>query len=113
MSKALNVAGLIGLLGIIVTAPLPAAEVAGSARVQVPQIRPLPYLRETRAEAVWNERACWSQCGATCAGGMAACLRQETQGTCLKLTDRCDRACQRECRNAGGPFVPDLFEPLN
>jgi hypothetical protein len=113
MSKALNLAGLIGLLGIIVTAPLPAAEVAGSAQVRVPQIRLLPYPRETRAEAVWNERTCWSQCGAYCAWGMAACLKQETQGTCLKLTDRCDRACQRECRTSGGPFVPDLFDALN
>jgi hypothetical protein len=75
--------------------------------------RQLPYPRDARAEAVWNERACWSGCGSYCAWGMAACLRNDAQGTCLKLTDRCDRACQRSCRNAGGPLVPDVFDFLN
>jgi hypothetical protein len=37
---------------------------------------------------------------------MAGCLQQDSQGLCMKLTDRCDRYCQRECRTYGGPFVP-------
>jgi hypothetical protein len=78
-----------------------------------PAARQLPYPREARANAVWNERACWSGCGSYCAWGMAACLRNDSQGTCLKLTDRCDRACQRGCRNGGGPLVPDPFDFLN
>ena len=78
-----------------------------------PLARQLPYPREARAEAVWNERACWSGCGSYCAWGLAACLRNDTQGTCLKLTDRCDRACLRGCRNAGGPLLPDVFDFLN
>jgi hypothetical protein len=93
-------------------APAMAADGALISRAD-PPARQLPYPRETRAEAVWNERACWSGCGSYCAWGMAACLRNDTHGTCLKLTDRCDRACLRGCRNAGGPFVPDVFDFLN
>jgi hypothetical protein len=37
---------------------------------------------------------------------MAGCLQQDSQGLCLKLTDKCDRYCQRECRTMGGPFLP-------
>ena len=110
---------LIGFL-FLVSAPVPAAELASpAARSSVStELRALPYPREPRAAAVWKERACWSQCGSYCAWGMAACLRQErvsqvSQGTCLKLTDRCDRSCQRDCRTAGGPLLPDVFDFLN
>ena len=103
---------LVLLIALLSTAPAMAADGALPVRAESPA-RQLPYPRESRAEAVWNERACWSGCGAYCAWGMAACLRNDTQGTCLKLTDRCDRACQRGCRNAGGPFVPDVFDFLN
>ena len=111
------VALLIALLAIapaMTPAMTPAMAADGTllSRADTPS-RQLPYPRETRAEAVWNERACWSGCGSYCAWGMASCLRNDTQGTCLKLTDRCDRACQRGCRNAGGPFVPDVFDFLN
>ena len=100
------------LIALLATAPAIAADGALVSRAD-PSARQLPYPRETRAAAVWSERACWSGCGSYCAWGMAACLRNDTQGTCLKLTDRCDRACQRGCRNAGGPFVPDVFDFLN
>ena len=100
------------LIALVASAPAVAADGALPLRAE-PSVRQLPYPRETRAEAVWNERACWSGCGSYCAWGMAACLRSDTQGTCLKLTDRCDRACQRGCRNAGGPLLPDVFDFLN
>ena len=109
---------IVGLL-LLLSAPVPAAELAPAVRSSVStELRALPYPREPRAAAVWNERACWSQCGSHCAWGMAACLRQEkvgqmSQGTCLKLTDRCDRSCQRDCRTAGGPLLPDVFDFLN
>jgi hypothetical protein len=109
---------LIGLL-LLLSGPVPAAEIAPAVRSSVTtELRALPYPREPRAAAVWNERTCWSQCGSYCAWGMAACLRQEkvsqtSQGTCLKLTDRCDRKCQRDCRTAGGPLLPDVFDFLN
>lgn len=101
------------VLGLLCMASAIAADGAVSLRTDQPLVRQLPYPRETRAEAVWNERACWSGCAAYCSWGMATCLRNGTQGTCLKLTDRCDRACQRGCRSAGGPLVPDVFDFLN
>lgn len=88
-------------------APSVAADTAVSrnAPVVTPALRPLPFPRTERAAAIWNERACWSQCGAYCAWGMATCLNRDAQGVCLDLTDACDRACLRECRTQGGPYL--------
>ena len=66
----------------------------------------LPFPRSERAQSVWASNRCWKECGSHCAWGMAGCLQQDSQGLCMKLTDRCDRYCQRECRTYGGPFVP-------
>ena len=95
------------------TAAMAADRVVSRSDSAVRQSPYSPYPREARAEAVWNERACWSGCASYCSWGMAACLRNDTQATCLKLTDRCDRACQRGCRSAGGPLLPDVFDFLN
>jgi len=69
----------------------------------------LPFPRGKRAESVWASGACWSQCGSYCAWGLAGCLKEDAQGRCLKLTDKCDRYCQRECRTWGGPLLPIEF----
>ena len=69
----------------------------------------LPFPRSERAEAVWASGACWTECGSYCAWGMAGCLKEDLQGRCLKLTDKCDRYCQRECRTRGGPYLPIEF----
>lgn len=69
----------------------------------------LPFPRGERAEAVWASGACWSECGSYCAWGAAGCLERDAQGTCLKLTDKCDRYCQRACRTSGGPLLPIEF----
>jgi hypothetical protein len=74
------------------------------------EMRTLPYPRSERAQAIWDERACWSECGAHTAWGMAACLERDNQGRCLRLTDQADRYRQRACRTSGGPFVPDIFD---
>jgi hypothetical protein len=66
----------------------------------------LPFTRSARAQAVWDSGACWSQCGASCAWDLNACLYQDTQGRCLLYTDACDRYCQRTCRVQGGPLLP-------
>ena len=66
----------------------------------------LPFPRSERAQSVWASDRCWKECGAYCAWGLAGCLQQDSQGLCLKLTDRCDRSCQRQCRTYGGPFLP-------
>ena len=66
----------------------------------------LPFPRSERAQAVWASGRCWKECGSYCAWGMADCLQRDSQGLCLKLTDRCDRYCQRECRTGAGPFLP-------
>ena len=66
----------------------------------------LPFSRGERAQAVWASSRCWKECGSYCAWGMAGCLKEDSQGHCLKLTDRCDRYCQRECRTNAGPYLP-------
>lgn len=103
------------IVGIIV--PAGAADVSSSYRDVRPEIwrfnrhsKDLPFQRDARAQAVWSERACWSDCQSFCTWNEAACFQLDAQGRCLKLTDRCDRACQRECRTRGGPFVPDIFD---
>jgi hypothetical protein len=70
----------------------------------------LLFPRTERAAAIWNERACWSQCGATCTWAMAACLNRDPQGVCLDVTNSCDRTCLRGCRTSGGPYLPDIFD---
>lgn len=65
-----------------------------------------PFPRGELAQSVWASDRCWKECGAYCAWGMVGCLQQDSQGLCLKLTDRCDRSCQRQCRTYGGPFLP-------
>jgi len=65
----------------------------------------LPFARSKRAQSVWASRACWSECQSFCTWNEAACLEVDAQGRCLKVTDRCDRACQRDCRTHGGPLL--------
>lgn len=104
---------VVAILGPV--APAAAAELSTLRMRQFTDqpVRTLPYPRSERAEAVWNERTCWSECGAHTAWGMAACLQYDNQGRCLRLADRADRYCQRECRTMGGPYVPDIFDALN
>jgi hypothetical protein len=71
---------------------------------------PAPFPRSERAQTVRAEIACWNDCGAHCTWGIAACLRTDAQGHCLKLGDACDRYCQRACRTQGGPLLPDIFD---
>lgn len=68
-----------------------------------------PFPRSEPTQAVWDAGACWSECGAYCAWGEAGCLERDAQGQCLKLTDKCDRYCQRTCRTSGGPLLPIEF----
>jgi hypothetical protein len=70
----------------------------------------LPFPRTARAAAIWDERACWTQCGSRTTWAMADCLRRDVQGLCLDRTDHSDRMCQRECRTSGGPYLPDIFD---
>lgn len=80
------------------------------ASAATPGERQLPFPRTERAAAVWDERACWTQCGSYTAWAMTACLTRDAQGACLDRTDHADRMCQRECRRAGGPYLPDIFD---
>jgi hypothetical protein len=74
------------------------------------QSQELPFSRSERAQSVWASGACWSDCGSHCTWGQSGCLKHDAQGQCLKLTDTCDRYCQRECRTNGGPLLPiDFF----
>jgi hypothetical protein len=69
----------------------------------------LPFPRDERAQSVWSSGACWSDCGSYCAWGQTGCLQRDAQGQCIKLTNACDRYCQRECRTSGGPLLPIDF----
>jgi hypothetical protein len=93
-------------------APSLAADVVTGRNVSVTAsaVRQLPFPRTERAASVWNERACWSQCGAYTAWGMAECFKRDAQRACVERADHADRMCQRECRTAGGPYLPDIFD---
>jgi hypothetical protein len=98
------------VLGMIVAAPGRAADVDAEARWRGDvQFHPLPFPRSERAAAIWDERACWSECGTRTAWSMTACLQYDAQGRCLRRADRADRFCQRACRTLGGPLVTGLF----
>jgi hypothetical protein len=92
--------------------PLLAADalVSHTTSVSAPAVRQLPFPRTERAASVWNERACWSQCGAYTAWAMADCLKHDVQGVCVERADHADRMCQRACRTSGGPYLPDIFD---
>jgi|ERR1041384_742497 hypothetical protein len=67
-----------------------------------------PFSRSPRSQAVWDNGACWSQCGSYCAWKLTQCLYEDaTQGNCVINTDSCDLICQRACRSwTSGPFLP-------
>jgi hypothetical protein len=69
----------------------------------------LPFARGDQAQSAWASGACWSECGSYCTWGQAGCLEHDAQGQCVKLADKCDRYCQRECRTSGGPLLPVEF----
>lgn len=108
-STRVLVALLIG--DLLAAAPAVAADVKAAPPVWRYSARSheLPFPRSERAQSVWNSGACWSDCGSHCTWGLAACLQVDAQGRCLKLTDACDRYCQRECRTSGGPLLPIDF----
>lgn len=102
------------LIAFVVALLMPGSNRADAADVSlrpgtsrsVTVLQPLPFPRSERAQSVWASGACWTECGSYCAWGQAGCLQRDTQGTCLKLTDDCDRSCQRHCRTSGGPLLP-------
>ena len=64
------------------------------------------FPRSAASDAIYAAGACWKGCQSYCTWGLPDCLREVPQGVCLKLTDRCDRYCQINCRLGAGPFVP-------
>ena len=104
-SAAVLLALLLGGL-VLPAGTIRAADEAAWWRAPAAPAEVLPFPRGKRADAVWAGGACWSECGSYCAWGLAGCLERDPQGRCLKLTDRCDRYCQRQCRTRGGPYVP-------
>ena len=92
--------------GILLPSGGPVAAADRDAARHIARHDVLPFPRSERAASAWAGGACWSECGAYCAWGLVGCLARDAQGRCLKLTDRCDRYCQRECRSSGGPLLP-------
>src|SRR4029079_12045332 len=107
MTRPRMIAGLVVIAGTIwwVGAPFAADRTTASWRYNAHDPA-LPFARSERAQAVWASDRCRKECGSYCAWGMAGCRQQDSQGLCLKLTDKCDRYCQRECRTSAGPFLP-------
>ena len=101
--------GLVSVGFVVVSQAALAAEAKGSSwRYDAHSPEP-PFPRSKRAESIWASDGCWSDCGSYCAWGLAGCLKEDSQGRCLKLTDKCDRYCQRACRTRGGPLLPIEF----
>ena len=99
---------LIGLMfdGIVMTQ---AGTAVAAGRVVTPRpapVRMLPFPRSAQAQSMWASGACWNACQSYCTWDLPACLQADSQGQCLKYTDACDRACQRDCRTRGGPYLP-------
>ena len=94
--------------GVVLNGPSSAADLRPMAtknwRIS-PRSDVLPFPRSERAQAVWAADACRIECGSYCAWGQTQCLERDSQGQCLKLTDKCDRYCQRDCRTSGGPLL--------
>lgn len=105
MAQAIMTAAMaVGLVALSLALPAAAADL--KPRIAAAPGLSLPFARSERAQAVWASGACWRDCGATCAWGQTQCLKRDSQGQCLKLTDDCDRYCQRTCRTSGGPWLP-------
>ena len=110
MKRTISVIGLLALLcGAFVSGSAPAWAADPQYRAQAAPGPALPFPRSERAQSVWASGACWSACGAYCAWGQTGCLERDAQGLCLRLTDTCDRYCQRNCRTSGGPLLPIDF----
>jgi hypothetical protein len=107
--KRTLIAHVLLVLGILLQAAAPAAAEGVKPWRHNDRNQELPYQRGEPAQSVRASGACWSECGAYCAWGQTQCLEHDTQGQCVKLTDRCDRYCQRECRTKGGPLLPVDF----
>jgi hypothetical protein len=105
MSRAFLAAILSGVVTLSGAWPGHAADRALTPRRSASAQAPV-FPRSERAQAVWAGDRCWKECGAYTAWDLAACLKQDTQGHCLKATDAADRACQRDCRRWGGPLLP-------
>lgn len=100
---------LLTLLALTATRPAAAAGAqVHPAALTAPHA--LPFPRSERAQSVWASGVCWKECGAYCTHGLVGCLARDSQGQCLKYTDRCDRYCQNQCRTQGGPLLPDLLD---
>lgn len=97
---------LIGLMlgGIVMSGANPA--LAAGLTLAPTFGRTLPFPRSLQAQSVWASDTCRNVCQSYCTWGLADCLQIDSQGLCLRHTDSCDRACQRDCRTRGGPFLP-------
>jgi hypothetical protein len=112
MTRALLLFSLL-LGGLLLNGPAGAADLKtltmksgpGTILRMSPRTGVLPFARSERAQSVWAGGACLTDCGSYCAWGQTQCLQRDSQGQCLKLTDKCDRYCQRECRTSGGPLL--------
>lgn len=101
------IAFIAGLL-LPLAAPASAADMSVHPRISRSHVYEpvLPFPRSERAQSVWASNACFTDCNAVTTWDQAACLKRDSQGTCLQRADSGDRSCQRQCRTSGGPWLP-------
>lgn len=82
-----------------------------SASTWTQRLRPLPFPRGERAQAIWAEGGCWKMCQIDCTDGLDRGIEANgDQVAALVSTNLCDRSCQQACRLAGGPLIPPIPE---
>ncbi len=64
-----------------------------------------PFPMGSRSAAVWASDACWRDCGNRTAWQFERCIGVHGADACRAAMDADDRACLRQCRSRGGPYL--------
>ncbi len=64
-----------------------------------------PFPMGSRAAAVWASDACWRDCSNRTAWRFERCSGVVGADACRVAMDADDRACLRQCRSRGGPYL--------
>jgi hypothetical protein len=98
------------LLAALLMAGLSPVEAADAGLSRRPMAAPATAYRviprSPEASLVWASDACWRGCAMDCGRHFQACLSADTPEGCIAQNNACDRFCQRECRQYGGPWLP-------
>jgi hypothetical protein len=97
------------LLLVMLAAPTMAGEYSYAHRPQIAfpggAVHVSPFPAGKRAAAVWASDACWRDCTSAAAWRFQACFGIQGPDACRVIMDADDRACLRQCRVRGGPYI--------